>query len=97
MRGDHHGAAAKHVSIAEELTERSHAFIIKAAARLVDDEKVRGCGKGYDHCEPTPFAVREPPWCHVKQMSDVKTLCEQLRARCVGWRNECTRWSRAKK
>ena len=59
VRGDHHGAAAEQLSIAQEAAECRHAVIIEAAARLVEDQDVWGCGKGHDDRKSTPLAVGE--------------------------------------
>jgi hypothetical protein len=45
---DHHGAAAEQLSVAKQIAERHNARVVKAAARLVEDENVRNCGKGHD-------------------------------------------------
>jgi hypothetical protein len=60
VRGDHHGAAAEQLSVTEEAAECSHALVIEAAARLVEDQDVWGCGKGHDNREATSLTVGEP-------------------------------------
>jgi hypothetical protein len=57
--GDHHGTAAEQLSIAQEAAECRHEVIIEAAARLVEDQNIWGCGKGHDNREAAPLAVGE--------------------------------------
>jgi hypothetical protein len=59
VRGDHHGTAAEQLSVTEEAAECNHALIIKAAARLVEDQNVWGCGKGHNDCQSTPLTIGE--------------------------------------
>jgi hypothetical protein len=60
VRGNYYGAAAEQLSVTEEAAECRHALVIEAAARLVEDEDVWGCGKGHDNREAAPLAVGEP-------------------------------------
>jgi hypothetical protein len=59
VRGDYHGTAAEQLSVTEEAAECSHALVIEATARLVENQNVWGCGKGHDDCQPTSLAIGE--------------------------------------
>ena len=61
MRGNQHGAAAKQLSITEKLAECRHAHIVKAAARLVEQEEIWGCRKRHNDRKAATLAIGESP------------------------------------
>ena len=83
VRGDHHGAATEQLLVAEQIAERRNTLVVETAARLVEDQNVRGCRKGHDNREATSLTIGESARRRVKQMVDVQSLREQLGARCV--------------
>ena len=56
---DDHRAASEQLVVAEEIAEGSHALVVQAAARLVEDQDIRRCGNGDDQCESTSLTVGE--------------------------------------
>jgi hypothetical protein len=49
VRSDDDRAAVKQRLVAEEFAECSYPLVIKAAARLVEDQNVWGCGKSHNN------------------------------------------------
>jgi hypothetical protein len=93
VRGDQYSACAEQLPIAEETAECRHAHIIKAAARLVEQENVWRCGKGHDDRESTPLAVGESPRRRVEKASDVEALGKDFGTGGITYGNQRTRRS----
>ena len=49
VRSDDDRAAVQQHLVAEEFAECSYPLVIEAAARLVQDQNVWGCGKGHNN------------------------------------------------
>jgi hypothetical protein len=83
VRSDQHGTRAEQFSITEQITERRNPCVIKATARLVENENVWRCGKRRDDRDSASLAIRKSPRRYIKQMSDSQASREYVRAGLV--------------